>query len=107
MCDLNGPFRLCTCSDDIDYSKPHWILRMNNTNEGEDMMVNIGMMIPSSFIRIRFSSEGQSILLISNTVLFILVFIFVSKRFNNYSYTKNKTVRRRINFWKFWIVVWW
>ena len=50
MCDLNGPFRLCTCSGDIDYSKPHWILRMNNTNEGEDMMVNIGMMIPSNLI---------------------------------------------------------
>ena len=50
MCDLNGPFRLCTCSGDIDYSKPHWILRMNNTNEGEDMMVHIGMMIPSNLI---------------------------------------------------------
>jgi len=50
MCDLNGPFRLCTCSGDIDYSKPHWILRMNNINEGEDMMVNIGMMIPSNLI---------------------------------------------------------
>ena len=32
---------------------------------------------------------------------------FLTKRFNNYSYTKNKTVRRRINFWKFWNVVWW
>ena len=32
---------------------------------------------------------------------------FLTKRFNNYSYTKNKTVRRRINFWKIWIVVWW
>ena len=29
MCDLNGPFRLCTCSNQVDYSKPHWILRMN------------------------------------------------------------------------------
>ena len=50
MCDLNGPFRLCTCSEDIDYSKPHWILRMNNSSEGEDMMVTIGMMIPSNLI---------------------------------------------------------
>ena len=25
MCDLNGPFRLCTCSSDIDYTKPHYI----------------------------------------------------------------------------------
>lgn len=50
MCDLNGPFRLCTCNADIDYSKPHWILRMNNTNEGEDMMVIIGMMTPMNLI---------------------------------------------------------
>ena len=33
MCDLNGPFRLCSCSADVDYTKPHWILRMNSTNE--------------------------------------------------------------------------
>ena len=50
MCDLNGPFRLCTCSDDIDYTKPHWILRMNSTNDGEDMMVTIGMMTPLNLI---------------------------------------------------------
>jgi len=50
MCDLNGPFRLCTCSEDIDYSKPHWILRMNNINDGEEMMVTIGMMTPVNLI---------------------------------------------------------
>ena len=48
MCDLNGPFRLIVVRK--DYSKPHWILRMSNINEGEDMMVNIGMMIPSNLI---------------------------------------------------------
>ena len=32
---------------------------------------------------------------------------FLTKRFNNYSYTKNKAVCWCINFWKFWIVVWW
>lgn len=26
MCDVNGPFKLCTCSSDIDRTKPHWIL---------------------------------------------------------------------------------
>lgn len=26
MCDINGPFKLCTCSSDIDRTKPHWIL---------------------------------------------------------------------------------
>lgn len=36
MCDLNGPFRLCTCSSNLDYSEPHWILHKNGTNEGED-----------------------------------------------------------------------
>ena len=50
MCDLNGPFRLCSCSEDIDYSKPHWILRMNNINDGEEMMVTIGMMTPINLI---------------------------------------------------------
>ena len=50
MCDLNGPFRLCTCSKDIDYSKPHWILRMNNINDGEEMMVTIGMMTSINLI---------------------------------------------------------
>src|SRR5690606_3051854 len=63
--------------------------------------------IPSSFIRIRFSSEGQSILLIINIVLFILVVIFVSKRFDNYPNAKYKTVCWCIDFGKFWIVVWW
>lgn len=26
MCDVNGPFKLCTCNSDVDKSKPHWIL---------------------------------------------------------------------------------
>ena len=26
MCDVNGPFKLCTCDSDIDREKPHWIL---------------------------------------------------------------------------------
>lgn len=26
MCDLNGPFKLCTCESEIDKTKPHWIL---------------------------------------------------------------------------------
>ena len=35
MCDLNGPFKLCSCADDIDLSKPHWKLHMNSKGEGE------------------------------------------------------------------------
>ena len=50
MCDLNGPFRLCTCSNDIDYTEPRWILRMNRVNNGEETMVTIGIMMPLNLI---------------------------------------------------------
>ena len=26
MCDVNGPFKLCTCNSKVDGTKPHWIL---------------------------------------------------------------------------------
>ena len=26
MCDINGPFHLCTCESAVDRSKPHWVL---------------------------------------------------------------------------------
>lgn len=26
MCDINGPFKLCTCESDVDRTKPHWVL---------------------------------------------------------------------------------
>jgi len=26
MCDVNGQFKLCTCSDKIDKTKPYWVL---------------------------------------------------------------------------------
>ena len=50
MCDFNGPFKLCTCSADIDYSKPHWILHMNSANDGEEVVVTIGLMKPINLI---------------------------------------------------------
>ena len=66
MCDLNGPFRLCTCSSEIDYTKPHWILRMNSINDGEeDIMVRIGMMMPLNLIN---KIERRKILRRLNTV---------------------------------------
>jgi len=34
MCDLNGKFTLCSCSGDIDLSKPHWKLYQNSTDDG-------------------------------------------------------------------------
>ena len=65
MCDLNGPFKLCSCSSDIDYSNPHWILRMNSTNEGEDAMINVGMMIPPNLIH---KIERRKVLRKLNTI---------------------------------------
>ena len=65
MCDLNGPFRLCTCSDDVDYTKPHWILRMNSTNDSEETMVTIGIMTPMNLIN---KIERRKILRRLNTV---------------------------------------
>lgn len=50
MCDLNGPFRLCSCSSDVDYTKPHWILRINSNNERVDASVMIGVMTPLNLI---------------------------------------------------------
>ena len=65
MCDLNGPFKLCSCSSDIDYSKPHWILRMNSVNEGEDAMITVGMMISPNLIH---KIERRKILRRLNTI---------------------------------------
>ena len=65
MCDLNGPFRLCSCSDNIDYTKPHWILRMNSINDSEETMVRIGMMMPLNLIN---KIERRKILRRLNTV---------------------------------------
>ena len=65
MCDLNGPFRLCTCSSDIDCTKPHWILRMNSTNDSEETMVTIGIMTPMNLIN---KIERRKILRRLNTV---------------------------------------
>ena len=43
MCDLNGPFKLCTCSKEIDYSKPHWMLNTKAVGEGQVTSV-VGLM---------------------------------------------------------------
>ena len=31
MCDVNGQFKLCTCSEKIDKKKPYWVLKSNRT----------------------------------------------------------------------------
>lgn len=35
MCDLNGPFKLCTCDSEIDRTKPHWALHRFLENKTE------------------------------------------------------------------------
>lgn len=35
MCDLNGPFKLCTCDSEIDRTKPHWVLHRFLENKTE------------------------------------------------------------------------
>ena len=35
MCDVNGPFKLCTCSEKIDKKKPYWVLKSNRKDEEE------------------------------------------------------------------------
>ena len=41
MCDVNGQFKLCTCSEKIDKKKPYWVLKTNR-QEGEEINV-LGM----------------------------------------------------------------
>jgi len=42
MCEI-GEFKLCTCSGEIDKSKPHWILERLSVNKNEIEQVIIGM----------------------------------------------------------------
>ena len=65
MCDLNGPFRLCSCSSNVDYTKPHWILRINSKNERIDASVMIGIMTPLNLIE---KIERRKILRRLNTI---------------------------------------
>ena len=41
MCDVNGQFKLCTCSEKINKKKPYWVLKTNR-QEGEEINV-LGM----------------------------------------------------------------
>lgn len=50
MCDLSGPFKLCTCSKAIDHTKPHWVLHRNVTTDKRESIVVVGMMVPFTLI---------------------------------------------------------
>ena len=41
MCKI-GEFKLCTCSGEIDESKPHWILERLSVNKNEINQLIIG-----------------------------------------------------------------
>lgn len=38
MCDVNGEFKLCTCSEKIDKKKPYWVLKTNR-QQGEEINI--------------------------------------------------------------------
>lgn len=39
MCDVNGQFKLCTCSEKIDKKKPYWVLKSNREDNDEHCVV--------------------------------------------------------------------
>ena len=41
MCDVNGPFKLCTCSEKIDENKPYWELKSNREGNPDQMVVGL------------------------------------------------------------------
>ena len=41
MCDVNGPFILCTCSEKIDKKKPYWVLKSNRKDEEETVVLGM------------------------------------------------------------------
>ena len=41
MCDVNGQFKLCTCSEKIDKKKPYWVLKSNREDGEEHFIVGL------------------------------------------------------------------
>lgn len=42
MCKFDKSFKLCSCSDQIDRNKPHWVLERMNININDMDMIHIG-----------------------------------------------------------------
>ena len=63
--DLNGPFKLCSCADEIDLSKPHWKLLRNSIGEGE---INSIMGMPIFEVHMLDVIQQQKILRRLNTI---------------------------------------
>lgn len=43
MCELKNSFKLCTCTSELDISKPHWTLERCKRNLKEMELFQIGM----------------------------------------------------------------
>jgi len=43
MCSPNDGFKLCSCSDDVDENKPHWVLERLKINKKDVRLMIIGM----------------------------------------------------------------
>ena len=39
MCDVNGQFKLCTCSEKVNKKKPYWVLKSNREDNEEHCIV--------------------------------------------------------------------
>lgn len=50
MCDLKGPIRLCTCSEKIDRTKPHWILNTHCSKKHVELNVEIMGTFSANFL---------------------------------------------------------
>ena len=47
MCDVNGKFKLCTCSEKIDKKKPYWVLNKGVPKKDERETSILGTLIYS------------------------------------------------------------
>ncbi len=51
MCDVNGPFKLCTCETNVDKTKPHWILHRHIQSKEEFPMLLDSMKDSNSYVK--------------------------------------------------------
>lgn len=47
MCKVSDSLKLCTCGDQIDYEKDHWVLHRFNKDKDDSFIVGEPMMFPT------------------------------------------------------------
>ena len=57
MCSTGDGFKLCTCSDDIDKEKPHWVLERLKINKKDTYVISIGTFSPDYLESIKYILE--------------------------------------------------